>query len=37
MSAMLFKLYEKDGLVLHLDSDPGRFDIARGTHDILSK
>lgn len=37
MSDMLLKLYGKDGLVLHLDSDPGRFDIARGTHDISSK
>jgi thymidylate synthase ThyX len=29
--------YEKDGLVLHLDPEPDRFDVKRGTHDIVSK
>jgi hypothetical protein len=27
----------KFGLVLHLDDDPGRFDVRRGTHDIIEK
>ncbi len=37
MSEAMLKQFGKDGLVLHLDSDPGRFDIARGTHDISLK
>ncbi len=37
MADALLKQYGKDGLVLHLDDDPGRFDIARGTHDISLK
>lgn len=30
-------LFEKDGLVLHLDAEPNRFDIRRGQHDITEK
>lgn len=30
-------LLERDGLVLHLDKEPGRFDSKRGTHDIIRK
>ncbi len=37
MATALLEQYGKDGLTLHLDEDPGRFDIARGTHDIVSK
>ncbi len=31
------ELFEKDGLVLHLDSEPNRFDIRRGEQDIVQK
>jgi len=37
MSEALLSHYGKYGLVLHLDDNPGRFDIKRGTHDILLK
>ncbi len=37
MAEALLKQYGKDGLLLNLDEDPGRFDIARGTHDISLK
>ncbi|MEK7638221.1 MAG: FAD-dependent thymidylate synthase [Patescibacteria group bacterium] len=37
MAGMLDKLFGKCGLVLHLDSDPGRFDVRRGSHDITEK
>ncbi len=37
MAGALLSQYGKDGLTLHLDDDPGRFDIARGTHDITLK
>jgi hypothetical protein len=31
------ELFEKDGLVLHLDDEPNRFDIKRGEQDIVMK
>jgi thymidylate synthase ThyX len=31
------ELFEKDGLVLHLDGEPNRFDIRRGEQDIVEK
>lgn len=31
------ELFEKDGLVLHLDDEPNRFDIKRGEQDITMK
>jgi len=31
------ELFEKDGLVLHLDDEPNRFDIRRGEQDIMEK
>ena len=31
------ELFEKDGLVLHLDDEPNRFDIKRGEQDIVEK
>lgn len=31
------ELFEKDGLVLHLDEEPNRFDIRRGEQDIIEK
>jgi len=31
------ELFEKDGLVLHLDDEPNRFDIKRGEQDIMEK
>lgn len=34
MADALLKQYGPHGLVLHLDPDPDRFDIQRGTHDI---
>jgi thymidylate synthase ThyX len=37
MAQKLVEAYGKDGLVLHLDPEPDRFDIKRGTHDIVSK
>lgn len=33
----LAKEFKKEGLVIHLDSDPDRFDIKRGEHDIVQK
>ena len=30
-------LFEKDGLVLHLDEEPNRFDVRRGQQDIVEK
>lgn len=33
----LEKEFKHDGLILHLDQDPDRFDIKRGTHDIEIK
>jgi thymidylate synthase ThyX len=33
----LKELFEKDGLVLHLDEEPNRFDIRRGEQDIMEK
>jgi hypothetical protein len=37
MAHKLVEAYGKDGLVLHLDPEPDRFDIKRGTHDIVAK
>lgn len=37
MIKSLKELFEKDGLVLHLDDEPNRFDIRRGEHDIIVK
>ena len=31
------ELFEKDGLVLHLDDEPNRFDIKRGEQDIIER
>lgn len=37
MGKILLDLYADSGLVLHLDPEPGRFDIGRGAHDIKLK
>lgn len=37
MAEVLMHELGNSGLVLHLDPDPGRFDIRRGTHDIIEK
>lgn len=37
MASSLKDLYGKDGLILHIDSEPDRFDVTRGTHDIMQK
>mgnify|MGYP001579990186 CR=1 FL=1 len=37
MAQILIKKYKNMGLVLHLDTDPDRFDIKRGSHDIVEK
>ncbi len=37
MAKSLMKAYGKDGLVLHLDPEPNRFDAKRGLHDIVAK
>jgi thymidylate synthase ThyX len=37
MAAALSDAYDKDGLVLHIDPEPDRFDVTRGTHDIVQK
>jgi thymidylate synthase ThyX len=37
MANILEKEFGKFGLKLHLDDDPGRFDIKRGEHDIVMK
>lgn len=37
IAALLEKTYGSAGLKLHLDDDPGRFDIKRGEHDIVMK
>lgn len=37
MIESLKELFEKDGLVLHLDEEPNRFDIKRGEQDIVEK
>lgn len=37
MAHAMREAYGKDGLVLHLDPEPDRFDIKRGTHDIIVK
>jgi thymidylate synthase ThyX len=37
MAAVLAVLFGDSGLVLHLDSDPSRFDVRRGSHDIIEK
>jgi len=35
MAEVLSDRFSTDGLVLHLDTDPDRFDVKRGTHDIV--
>ncbi len=35
--ASLKKLFKKDGLILHIDNTPNKFDIARGKQDIVEK
>ncbi|HEX8946759.1 MAG TPA: FAD-dependent thymidylate synthase [Candidatus Paceibacterota bacterium] len=35
MASALTERFGKDGLVLHLDTDPDRFDVRRGEHDIV--
>ena len=37
MVKSLEKLFSKDGLVLHIDDEPNRFDIRRGEQDIVMK
>ena len=37
MIANLKELFAKDGLILHLDEEPNRFDIKRGEQDIVEK
>lgn len=37
MIKSLKELFEKDGLVLHLDDEPNRFDVRRGEQDIVEK
>lgn len=37
MAEAMEKTYGKDGLILHLDNDPDRFDVKRGEHDIVQK
>ena len=37
MISSLEKLFKKDGLTLHIDSTPNKFDIKRGEQDIVEK
>jgi thymidylate synthase ThyX len=37
MSETLLQEFKKDGLVIHLDAEPDRFDVKRGEHDIVLK
>lgn len=37
MAEILKQTFSDQGLVLHLDADPGRFDVKRGEHDITVK
>ncbi len=37
MAEVLIKEFGKDGLIIHLDTEPDRFDIKRGEHDIVLK
>ena len=37
MAKILTDKYKDSGLVFHLDKDADRFDINRGTHDIVEK
>ena len=37
MAKLLLAKYSDTGLTLHLDPDPGRFNIKRGEHDITKK
>lgn len=37
MANLLLSAYGETGLVLHLDPDPGRFNIKRGEHDIVKQ
>jgi len=35
MAKVLEERFGKDGMTLYLDTDPDRFDVKRGTHDIV--
>ena len=37
MAKILEREFHSYGLSLHLDADPGRFDVKRGEHDIIQK
>ena len=37
MAEILLKQFGSCGLILHLDEEPGRFDVRRGKHDIVEK
>lgn len=37
MAETLTKEFGKDGLIIHLDAEPDRFDVKRGEHDIVLK
>jgi hypothetical protein len=37
MAKLLETTYRDTGLVLHLESDPGRFNVKRGEHDIVKR
>lgn len=37
MGQVLAERFKEAGLVLHIDSDPHRFDVRRGSHDIVEK
>lgn len=37
MAETLMKEFGDSGLILHLDENPGRFDVRRGEHDIVKK
>ncbi|MDO8463372.1 MAG: FAD-dependent thymidylate synthase [bacterium] len=37
LAGILARTFADEGLVLHLDDDPGRFDVRRGEHDIIAR
>lgn len=37
IARILEKEFQQEGLVLHLDNEPGRFDVRRGEHDIIER
>ncbi|MBI4433628.1 hypothetical protein HY632_02565, partial [Candidatus Uhrbacteria bacterium] len=37
LARILMRECSDAGLILHLDEEPGRFDVRRGTHDIIMK